>query len=94
MMPLRKDGLGTIIDIIQENPSAKILVLGSFAKDDKVFPAIKAGALMYLLKNSSSQELLTAIQNIHQGANGLRCCLCGDCQAGQQLKSPHQKPFY
>ena len=43
MMP-RKDGLGAIGDIIKENPDAKILVLTSFAEDEKVFPAIKAGA--------------------------------------------------
>ncbi len=50
MMP-RKDGLGAITDIIHENPNAKILVLTSFAEDDKVFPAIKAGAVGYLLKD-------------------------------------------
>ena len=52
MMP-RKDGLGAITDIMQENPDARILVLTSFAEDDKVFPAIKAGALGYLLKDSN-----------------------------------------
>jgi NarL family two-component system response regulator LiaR len=70
MMP-RKDGLGAIQDIIQENPNARILVLTSFAEDDKVFPAIKAGALGYLLKDSSPQELLQAIRNVHQGEASL-----------------------
>jgi two-component system, NarL family, response regulator LiaR len=40
MMP-RKDGLGAISDIIRENPDAKILVLTSYAEDEKLFPAIK-----------------------------------------------------
>ena len=70
MMP-RKDGLGAIQDIMQEDPNAHILVLTSFAEDDKVFPAIKAGALGYLLKDSSPQELLAAIRNVYQGEASL-----------------------
>lgn len=70
MMP-RKDGLEAIKDIIQENPEARILVLTSFAEDEKVFPAIKAGALGYLLKDSSPQELLLAIQNVYRGEASL-----------------------
>jgi len=70
MMP-RKDGLGAIEEIIKENPTARILVLTSFAEDDKVFPAIKAGALGYLLKDSSPNELLQAIRNVYQGEASL-----------------------
>src|SRR5512138_3781180 len=70
MMP-RKDGLGAITEIMQENPEARILVLTSFAEDEKVFPAIKAGALGYLLKDSSPQELLSAIRDTYQGEASL-----------------------
>lgn len=70
MMP-RKDGLGAIEEIMKDQPSARILVLTSFAEDDKVFPAIKAGALGYLLKDSSPQELLQAIRNVYQGEASL-----------------------
>jgi NarL family two-component system response regulator LiaR len=70
MMP-RKDGLGAIEEIMREQPNARILVLTSFAEDDKVFPAIKAGALGYLLKDSSPQELLQAIRNVYQGEASL-----------------------
>ena len=70
MMP-RKDGLGAITDIIRDDPNARILVLTSFAEDEKVFPAIKAGALGYLLKDSSPQELLLAIQNVYRGEASL-----------------------
>jgi len=70
MMP-RKDGLGAISDIIREDPDAHILVLTSFAEDEKVFPAIKAGALGYLLKDSSPRELLLAIQNVYRGEASL-----------------------
>lgn len=70
IMP-RKDGVAAINDIKQENPDARILVLTSFAEDDKVFPAIKAGALGYLLKDSSPDELLQAIHDVYRGESSL-----------------------
>jgi NarL family two-component system response regulator LiaR len=66
VMP-RKNGIETIDEIKQEFPAARILVLTSFAEDDKVFPAIKAGAQGYLLKDSSPQELLQGIRDTYQG---------------------------
>lgn len=66
VMP-NKDGLSAITAIKDRRPDAHILVLTSFADDDKVFPAIKAGALGYLLKNSSPQRLLKAIRDVHNG---------------------------
>jgi NarL family two-component system response regulator LiaR len=66
VMP-RKSGLDAISEMKEENPDIRILVLTSFAEDDKVFPAIKAGALGYLLKDSSAQELLQAIRDVYRG---------------------------
>lgn len=66
VMP-HKGGLQVIEEVRQENPQARILVLTSFAGDDVVFPAIKSGALGYLLKNSSPQRLLHAIQEVYRG---------------------------
>jgi NarL family two-component system response regulator LiaR len=70
VMP-HKSGIEAIREITQENPEARILVLTSFADDDKVFPAIKAGALGYLLKDASPQELLQAIRDVYRGEPSL-----------------------
>jgi NarL family two-component system response regulator LiaR len=66
VMP-RKDGLEAINEIMRQDPGARILVLTSFSHDDKVFPAIKSGALGYLLKNASPQTLLDAIRDVYRG---------------------------
>jgi NarL family two-component system response regulator LiaR len=70
VMP-HKSGLEVIGDTTQDDPHARILVLTSFADDDKVFPAIKAGALGYLLKDSLPQELLQAIRDVYRGEPSL-----------------------
>ena len=70
VMP-EKDGISAIKEIKKDDPQAKILVITSFSEDEKVFPAIKAGALGYLLKDSSPDELMQAIQEIYQGKASL-----------------------
>jgi two-component system, NarL family, response regulator LiaR len=66
VMPVM-DGIEAIRQIMARQPKARILALTSFAADDKVFPAIKAGALGYLLKDSEPEDLITAIKNIYRG---------------------------
>jgi NarL family two-component system response regulator LiaR len=66
-----KDGIRTIQEIRDENPGARILVLTSFDEDDQVFSAVKAGALGYILKDSSPQELLEAIRCVYRGESSL-----------------------
>jgi NarL family two-component system response regulator LiaR len=66
-----KDGLTAISEIKTAAPDARILVLTSFAEDSKIFPAIKAGANGYLLKDSSPQELLQAIHKVYNGESPL-----------------------
>jgi len=70
MMP-EMDGVEAIKRIMEDIPDAKILVMTSFATDDMVFPAIKSGALGYLLKDSESDELINAIRHVYQGEPSL-----------------------
>ena len=60
-------GVEAIQEIKAHNAEARILVLTSFAEDAKVYAAIKAGALGYLLKDASPQEILAAIREVHRG---------------------------
>jgi len=66
VMP-RMDGVQAIAAIQQANPQAQILVLTSYAHDEKVFATIKAGALGYLLKDTTHDQLLSAIRDVAQG---------------------------
>jgi len=70
MMP-ELDGIEATRQITAQYPDAHILVLTSFAADDKVFPAIKAGALGYLLKDSGPDELVQAIRQVAKGEPSL-----------------------
>ena len=61
------DGTQAIVCIKQENPAARILVLTSFGEREQVAAAIRAGALGYLLKDSSPDDLLYAIRSVYRG---------------------------
>ena len=85
IMP-QQDGLDTIKIIKEHNPNAKILVLTGFSEDDKVFAAIKSGALGYLLKDTAPQEVLQAIRDVHQGQSSLHPVIAR--KLIQELKQP------
>ncbi len=65
------DGIEATRQITAQQPQTRVLVLTSFAADDKVFPAIKAGALGYLLKDSTPQALVQAIHQVYRGEPSL-----------------------
>lgn len=65
------DGIEATRRITSQQPGSRILVLTSFAADNKVFPAIKAGAQGYLLKDSSPEELVRAIRQVFRGEPAL-----------------------
>jgi NarL family two-component system response regulator LiaR len=70
LMP-KMEGVEVIERVMVDNPQARFLVLTSFVADDKVFPAIKAGALGYLLKDSDPEELVQAIHQVYRGESSL-----------------------
>lgn len=68
LMPGR-DGLWAVREIIKSMPDARILILTSFAEDERVVEAVKSGALGYLLKDSSPAELIAAIRELAAGGS-------------------------
>jgi NarL family two-component system response regulator LiaR len=61
------DGVEAIRRIARERPSTRVIALTSFLDDDKVFPAVRAGAAGYLLKDIEPPELVKAIRTVHAG---------------------------
>lgn len=85
------DGIQATQRIASQQPGLRILVLTSFAGDDKVFPAIKAGALGYLLKDSSPEELIQAIRQVHRGEPFLEPSIARKVLT--ELSTPPKKPL-
>lgn len=89
VMP-RQDGLETINQLQAELPQVRILVLTSYAEDEKVFTAIKSGALGYLLKDSEPDELLKAIREVYQGQSSLHPTIAR--KLVQEMSQPSHLP--
>jgi NarL family two-component system response regulator LiaR len=90
VMP-RMDGIQATREITARQPETRVLVLTSFAADEQVFPAIQAGALGYLLKDSGPQELVQAIRQVYHGEPSLEPSVARKVLA--ELSSPPQKPL-
>jgi NarL family two-component system response regulator LiaR len=75
---------------ITRGSDARVLVLTSFVGDDKVFPAIKAGALGYLIKDSEPAELLQAIRQVHHGEPSLHPTIA--LKMLQEIQQPSKSP--
>lgn len=85
------DGIEAIRRITARQPETRILVLTSFAEDEKVFPALKAGALGYLLKDSSPEELVRAIHQVHRGESSLSPAIARKLL--QEISRPPARPL-
>jgi NarL family two-component system response regulator LiaR len=66
VMP-RLDGLEAMRALRESVPGARVIVLTSFPDEDKLMPALRAGAAGYLLKNTAPQELARAVRAAHAG---------------------------
>ena len=83
------DGIEAIRQITAHQPGARVLVLTNFMSDDKVFPAIKAGALGYLLKDSEPADLIRAIEQVSRGEPALHPSIA--LLVLQELRRPAQR---
>jgi len=61
------NGIEATQQIKQVSPQTQVIILTSFSEDDRVIPALRAGALSYILKECSGQELVTVIQKAAKG---------------------------
>jgi NarL family two-component system response regulator LiaR len=84
------DGIEAIRCIKDRQPEARILVLTTFAGEDKIFPAIKAGALGYHLKDSRPEELVQAIREVHGGESSLHPVIAR--KVLEELSRPSDRP--
>ncbi|HWF75238.1 MAG TPA: response regulator transcription factor [Solirubrobacteraceae bacterium] len=66
VMP-KLDGVGAMRELRRRLPASRVIVLTSFAQDDRLLPAIQAGAAGYLLKNVEPSELARAVRAAHAG---------------------------
>jgi len=79
------DGIEATQKILKEWPQAKILIVTSFIDDEKVYPAMAAGAAGYLLKTSSAGEIAEAIRATQRGERVL--------EAEVSDKMAHEKSY-
>jgi NarL family two-component system response regulator LiaR len=84
------DGIEAIRRIKERQPGARILVLTTFAGEDQILPAIKAGALGYHLKDSRPQELAQAIRQVHRGESSLHPVIAR--KVLEELSRPSSRP--
>jgi NarL family two-component system response regulator LiaR len=85
------NGIEAIRHITASHPDARILVMTSFAADDKVFPSIKAGALGYLLKDSDPEDLIRMIHQVYRGELSIHPTIAR--KVIQELNRPAEEPL-
>ena len=85
------NGVEAIQHITATYPEARILVMTSFAADDKVFPSIKAGALGYLLKDSDPEDLIRMIHQVYRGELSIHPTIAR--KVIQELNRPAEEPL-
>lgn len=91
LMP-EMDGVEATRRILVSNPHARILILTSFGEDDYVFPAIRAGAQGYLLKDIQPRDLVQAIRETYQGKAQLHPDVARRLMIAVAGKAPVQEP--
>ncbi len=90
LMP-KMDGIEATRQVTAQQPNMRVLVLTSFVGDEKIFPAIKAGALGYLLKDSDPGELIRSIYKVYRGEPSLNPSIARKMMR-EILEEPKLKP--
>ncbi|MGP4105475.1 response regulator [Virgibacillus sp. L01] len=88
------DGIEATTKIIEQWPEAKIIIVTSFLDDEKVYPALEAGATSYMLKTSKANEIAKAIRATYDGQSILEPEVTGKIMNRMREKpvaSPHSQ---
>lgn len=84
------DGIESTQNILRDWPEAKIIILTSFIDDEKVYPALQAGASSYLLKTSTAADIVAAIRNTYKGETVLEPQVTGKMMERFSKKEEHK----
>jgi two-component system, NarL family, response regulator LiaR len=88
------DGIEATRRIIEKWPEAKIIIVTSFLDDDKVYPALEAGATSYMLKTSKASEIADAVRATYEGQTILEPEVTGKMMLkmrGRNTAQPHEE---
>ncbi|MFA9555964.1 response regulator [Evansella sp. AB-rgal1] len=82
----RMDGIEATRNIIAKWPEAKIIIVTSFLDDEKVYPALEAGATSYMLKTSKAKDIAEAIRATYKGQSILEPEVTGKIMTKMRTK--------
>lgn len=80
------NGIEATAKIMEAWPEAKIIIVTSFIDDEKVYPALEAGAVSYILKTSRAGEIAAAIRKTHDGQSILEPEVAGKLMANMKRR--------
>ncbi|WP_416826793.1 response regulator [Ectobacillus polymachus] len=84
------DGIEATKEIIKQWPVAKIIVVTSFLDDEKLYPAIEAGAISYILKTSRASDIVEAVRSTYKGNSVLEPKIAGKMMSKMRQRDAHQ----
>ncbi|MCA1321842.1 response regulator transcription factor [Bacillus tianshenii] len=83
------DGIEATKRIIDQWPAAKIIIVTSFLDDEKVYPALEAGATSYMLKTSKASDIANAVRSTYKGQSILEPEVAGKMMKRMRQKNDH-----
>lgn len=83
------DGIEATKKIIEQWPEAKVIIVTSFLDDEKVYPALEAGATSYMLKTSKASEIANAVRATYHGQSVLEPEVTGKMMVKMRQKNQH-----